>query len=281
MAVRARVVAGGRQNEAATSFALENIATYEQTRGYRELGIMWIMPSRGTLPTSVMVSLFALQWPMNQFHTTPLIAESMEVGAAYAALVQMALDRKQLVSIFGKEHGEAAYKAPFILTTEEDNLPPWDAVLRLCSDIYKCPDCGAEVGTTEEALARWECAKGHRGFDAVSGLYFVKTDPPIPQAWGRPKKGKDFDFKPVSVAQAIKREKVIEVNGIGMGCALWRKDLFRRVSNTPENPWFETPVGGTQDLRFCKRAKLETKARFGVDCGLHVGHINTSTSQVF
>jgi hypothetical protein len=282
MAIMTRVVAGQRQNEAATSFGSENIAAYEQRKGYRDMGVVWVMPSRGLIPTSVFVSLFALQWPMNQFRTNALVAESMEVGAAYNTLVSMVLDRKQLIETFGQEYGEAAHRAPFILTTEEDNLPPWDAVLKLFAGIYKCPDCGAEVGTTKEALARWECAKGHRGFDAVSGLYFVKTDPPIPQAWGQPKKrSKKFDFAPVSVANAIEKGATIEVNGIGMGCALWRKDIFRKLPNTEANPWFETPVGGTQDLRFCKRAKIEAGARFGVDCSIHVGHLNTTTMQMY
>lgn len=279
---RSRIVAGGRQNAAATSFRRENIAAFERTKSYRDLGVVWLMPSRGMMPTSVFVSLLALQWPMNQFRTNALIAESMEVGAAYTALVRMALDRRQLVETFGREYGEAAHRAPFILTTEEDNLPPFDAVIKLFSDIYKCPDCGAEVGTTKAALARWECVKGHRGFDAVSGLYFVKSDPPIPQAWGKPAKdARKFNFAPVSVAQAIKHEKVIEVNGIGMGCALWRKDLFRQVKSTEKNPWFETTTIGTQDLRFCKRAKQEIGARFGVDCGLRVGHLDVATGVVF
>lgn len=282
MAINARVVAGKRVSEAATSFQSENITAYEQMKGYRNQGVVWVMPSRGLIPSSVFVSLFALQWPMNHFRTNALIAESMEVGAAYNTLIPMVLDRKQLVAAFGAEYGEAAHRAPFILTTEEDNLPPPDAVLKLFAGIYKCPDCGAEVGTTKAALARWECAKGHRGFDAVSGLYFVKTDPPIPQAWGTPKKrGGKFDFAPVSVAKALNDGATIEVNGIGMGCALWRKDLFRRLKNTKKNPWFETPVGGTQDLRFCKRAKIEAGARFAVDCSIHVGHLNTATEQMY
>lgn len=128
-----------------------------------------------------------------------------------------------------------------------------------------------------ELLAKWQCAAGHRGYDAVSGLYHTKTLPPRPMAYGDPKSGPD-DMTPQAVEEHVRAKTTMEVNGIGMGCAIWRKALFSEVSE----PWFQTVQkesasgigGGTQDLFFCKKAKAETGARFGVHCGVRVGHVD-------
>ena len=147
--------------------------------------------------------------------------------------------------------------------------------------IFKCPDCPREVG--EHCVDRkvkckncreWRCEKGHKGYDAVGGLYSVKSDPPVPMAFGNPKN--PDDFKPRSVQKAVNEGRVIEVNGIAMGCTLFRKDLFSKLSK----PWFDTGDNYTQDIYFCKKAKKELGARFAVHCGCLVGHIDTNSWQV-
>lgn len=267
-----RLVIGGTHHKQSTSFTPEKLALSEQMKLYRDQGIVWVAPTRGSVYTSVVVSWLSLAWPQNHIRSPLLVSEGAEVADAYNGLFDMAMSKGKLGQMLTPEWAERIAEAPFVLTTEEDNVIPNDAIVKLLTAIHTCPDCG------EEVLAKgWQCKRGHKGFDAVSGLYFIKTDPPIPMAFGKPKKGRKFDFCPVSVADPIKRGAVIEVNGLAMGCALWRKDLFRRM----KKPWFRTTPNFTQDLYFCKRAKEEQKARFGVHCGIRVAHYNPMTKQLF
>lgn len=267
-----KTVIGGTQHKAATSFRAKKLNAYEKTRNYRDQGVVWVSPTRGKVYTNVVVSWLMLQWPMNQFRSQLIATEGMEVGAAYNYLVETTMDRKLLRKSVGTEYGDALADAPFVLTTEEDNVLPPDAAVKLLAAIFTCPDCGGEVGG-----AQWKCKKGHKGYDAVSGLYFVKTDPPIPMAFGTPNRSKkNLDFKPRSVAEAVKKGAVIEVNGIAMGCSLFRKALFAKLPK----PWFKTTPNATQDLYFCGNAKRKG-ARFGVHCGLRIGHYQAGTRTLY
>ena len=256
---------------------------YEETKAYRDQSIAWLLPTRGTVPIQVVDSWDALQWPMNQFRTSRLSAVGMEVGAAYNLLTRIVTDRKTATEVLGsKEYADMVLGCRFVLTTEEDNVLPPDGIQKLLTAIYTCPDCGREVGVHCAGKKRqckqcseWRCEKGHKGYDAVAGLYAVKADPPIPMAFGDPKKGPN-DFKPRSVMRAYKAAKVLEVNGIPMGFSLFRKDMFRQMSK----PWFQTSQGHTQDLFACKKAKREFGARFAVHCGVVVGHLHTDTGKM-
>jgi len=270
-------IMAGRQHHSATSFKPKNVDATEKAKLFREQGVVWISPTRGRIYTNVVCSWLSLQWPTNHLRSPLLATENMEVASAYNYLVKLAMDRKQLRQGFQPQYADLFADSPFILTTEEDNVLPSETPIRLLEAIMTCPDCGGEV-----LSPKWKCAKGHQGYDAVSGLYFIKTDPPIPMAFGKPTFDKrKLNFHPLSVVDAIKRGKVIECNGIAMGAALWRKDLFRRVKNTKNNPWFKTTPSFTQDLWFCKRAKLEAHARFGVHCGVRVGHFDAATGALY
>jgi hypothetical protein len=280
------IVMGGQQHKSATSFKPKNIDMTERAKLYRDLGIVWLSPTRGKVHTNVVISWLSLQWPQNHFKSPLIATERMEVGQAYTALVDLSMNRGELRKAFQAQYADMFADCPFVLTTEEDNVLPSDTVPRLLEAIMTCPDCGGEV-VDESAYhkknePKWKCEKGHQGYDAVSGLYFIKTDPPIPMAFGAPTfNEKKMNFHPRSVADAVKGGKVLEVNGIAMGAALWRKDLFRRVRNTKRNPWFKTTAQMTQDLWFCKRAKLEAHARFGVHCGVRVGHYDSVSGHLF
>lgn len=271
------MIMGGQQHRSATSFKPKNIDMTERAKLYRDLGIVWLSPTRGKVHTNVVISWLSLQWPQNHFKSPLIATERMEVGQAYTALVDLSMNRKELRKAFQTQYADMFADCPFVLTTEEDNVLPSDTVPRLLEAIMTCPDCGGEVMSP-----KWKCEKGHQGYDAVSGLYFIKTDPPIPMAFGAPTfNERKLNFHPRSVADAVKHGKVLEVNGIAMGAALWRKDLFRRVKNSKRNPWFKTTAQMTQDLWFCKRAKLEAHARFGVHCGVRVGHYDAGSGQLF
>ncbi len=210
-----------------------------------------VVPTRGSIPDQAVHRWLTLIAPMNQKRGW-LFAKGHEVGRAYDALITQILADPHLKGF------------KYILTLEDDNLPPPDAHVRLLESIRVGP------------------------FDAVSGLYFTKGPFNMPMAYGDPAKYQQtgvLDFPPLDVRRALELGRVVPVNGIAMGCALWRLDLFREVPP----PWFVTvadviPEKGsqstTQDLYFCRRA-CELGKRFAVDCRVRVGHLDVNTGEVY
>lgn len=144
-------------------------------------------------------------------------------------------------------------KFPYLLTLEEDNTPPPDGLQALLTDIQE--------------------------YDAVSGLYWLKGPGGCPQIWGDPKQPNTFAPQ-VPIPNTLQR-----CNGIGMGFALWRMDMFKNPGFT-YGEWFKTAAlpeeGGpcTQDLYFCKRAG-ELGYKFAVDTNVKVGHVDLSTGEIW
>lgn len=255
---------------------------YQDTKAYRDQSVTWIFATRGQVPIEVVDSWDQIQWPMNQFRSHRLTVKGAEVASAYNALTRVCMEKKLAHEVLGASpYADAVIKSKFVFTAEEDNIIPPYAIKQLLEAIYTCPDCGLEVA--EHCAGKkvpckkckdWRCANGHKGYDAVSGLYSVKTNPATPMAFGHP--DKPNDYRPRNVAKYVKAGTVVEVNGIAMGCAIFRKDLFKKV----RKPWFQTGAGYTQDLFFCKKATKQAGARFGVHCGVHVGHLDVNTGEV-
>jgi hypothetical protein len=271
----------GEQHKKARSFSAKEVRRYEETKVYRDQSIAWIFPTRGAVPIEVVDAWDMIAWPMNQSRSFRLSAKALEVASAYNILTRICTDKKAATAMLNEGYAEQVLGARFILTTEEDNIVPPYGVQQLLSAIFTCPDCKREIAAHCAGRKKpckncreWRCEKGHKGYDGVSGLYSVKSNPPIPMAFGDPKKPNDF--KPRSVARALKSGSVIEVNGIAMGFALFRKDIFRQVSK----PWFDTASTHTQDIFFCQKAKAEAGARFGVHCGVLVGHLDVNSGEV-
>jgi hypothetical protein len=188
---------------------------------------------------------------MNQKHAM-LFASGHEVGQAYNTMIASVLSHSEL----------SRWK--YIMTLEDDNLPPADAQIRLLESI----EWGA--------------------YDAISGIYFTKGDINMPMAYGDPeeyKRSSVLEFKPRDVRAALAAGQIMPVNGIAMGCALWKMELFRSIPP----PWFVTVndvVEGkgvqcfTQDLSFCEKAVRMGK-RFAVDLRVRVGHLDTSSGIVY
>lgn len=217
---------------------------------YKDNSTVVIIPTRGTIHYKVVAAWQGMLAFMNQ-KKAQFFAAGDEVGKAYNNMIAMVLADPNLS------------KWKYILTLEDDNLPPPDAHIRL-------------VEAIEELKV-----------DAVSGIYFTKGDYSMPMAYGDPEEWKkgDMNFRPINPVKHLERGTVVEVNGIAMGCALWRMELFRQIPP----PWFVTvndflPDKGvvcyTQDLSFCERAKKAGK-RFGVDFRVHVGHLDTQTGLVY
>jgi hypothetical protein len=214
---------------------------------FKDCSTIIVVPTRGSIHHLVVQAWQSMCAPMNQKRAF-LFAAGHEVGEAYNALVQNILNDKHLS------------KWKYLMTMEDDNLPPPDAHVRLLETIQQT------------------------GCDGVSGLYFTKGDVNMPMAYGNPdefRRTGELDFKPMDVRAAVQLGAAMEVNGIAMGCSLYRMDLFREI---PE-PWFETVSdwwpehgarGYTQDLKFAEKAKRRGK-KFYVDCRVKVGHLDVET----
>jgi hypothetical protein len=218
---------------------------------YKDASTVIVIPTRGMIAHQVVSAWQGLVAPMNQ-KRAQLFASGHEVGQAYNAMIANILANPELS------------KWKYVLTLEDDNIPPPDAHVRLLETI--------ESGR----------------YDAVSGLYFTKGDLNMPMAYGCPVERARtgvLDFRPRDVREAVAAGQVMPVNGIAMGCALWRMDLFREIPG----PWFVTVadvipgVGAqcfTQDLWACQRW-CNLGKRFAVDCRVKVGHLDINSGTVY
>lgn len=213
---------------------------------YRDLSTVIVCPTRGVIPASVVQSWMALIRPMNQRVVGPIFVEGMEVGAAYTCAVEMIMGNTEL----------SKYK--YMLTVEEDNLPPPDGLLKLYESIE------GEVDGVK--------------YDCVGGLYWTKGEEGQPMIYGDPKV-----FPKNFVPQIPIPETVQEAHGLGMGFNLFRMDMFR--DDRIEKPWFKTvqeyvPGQGvrayTQDLYFFENAG-KWGHRFACDTRVRVGHYDVNT----
>lgn len=204
-------------------------------KAYQDLSTVIVTPSRadGMVPVRVAAAHNALMRPMNQI-VVPLPVSGMEVGAAY----QWAFDT------ILNEPGFAGFR--YVLTMEDDNLPPPDGLLKLYEHIHE--------------------------YAAVGGLYWTKGEAGMPMIYGDPTGL--LNFRP----QVPRVDTVQECNGLGMGFTLFRLDVFRDGSLGPP-PWFRTiqewgPEGGkayTQDLAAFERIR-KAGHRVACDTRVKVGH---------
>lgn len=218
---------------------------------YKDSSTVIIIPTRGHINWKVVQSWQSLMAPMNQKRAI-LFAVGHEVGTAYNEMIKNILSNPELS------------KWKYIMTLEDDNIQPMDAHIRLLETI--------------------EWGK----FDAVSGLYFTKGEYGMPMAYGDPERYKAtgvLDFQPLDVRDALKNGHVMPVNGIAMGCSLYRMDLFKEIPG----PWFVTlndiipdkgPAAFTQDLYFCERA-VKMGKKFAVDMRVKVGHLDINSGVVY
>jgi hypothetical protein len=228
----------GKHNEDIDS----SIARVEKSKMYKDLSTIIICPTRGTFPTRVVQSWMKLLKPMNQVIAGPIFAESMQVDHAYNSLIKYILQHPYLS------------KFKYILTIEEDNLPPPGGLLKLYENMEE--------------------------YDVVGGLYWSKSDDGFPMIFGNPENG-PMDAAP----QPPKKGEIQPANALGMGFNLFKLDMFRQI----EEPWFKTvqeidPIQGeqqlTQDFYFYRKA-AEKGFKFACDTNILVGHFDSKKDIVY
>lgn len=251
MDVNNEMIPASEYIEAMKGLGFERVVGVQGT-SYVDNSMVVIMPTRGMIHWKVKHSHESIVWPMNQRRACfPCVGE--EVGKAYNLMIQGILANPELS------------KWKYVLTLEDDNVQPPDVVLKLIESI-----------------------ESSGGLDAVSGIYFTKGDLNMPMAYGDPeayRKTGVLDFRPRDIRSALLKGQLIEVNGIAMGCSLYRMQMFKDI----QPPWFVTvnewdPQKGTacytQDLSFCEKAKKAGK-RFAVDCRVKVGHVDVNTGVIY
>jgi hypothetical protein len=215
-----------------------------QSKSYKDLSTIIICPTRGQIPAKVVQSWMGLIRPMNQKVIGPLFAVGMEVGEAYNSMIEMILADPNLS------------KWKYILTIEEDNIPPPDGLLKLYESMDK--------------------------YDVVGGLYWTKGEGGQPMIYGNPL------IRPLNfIPQMPRTETVQEANGLGMGFNLFKMDIFKNPQ-LPK-PYFKTVqefipgTGGrmySQDLYFYENAgKLDYK--FACDTRILVGHYDADADVIW
>lgn len=235
-----RIVVGdtiGKHNEKLE----ESIIRVEKSKMYKDNSTIIVCPTRGMFPTRVVQSWMKLMKPMNQQVVGPIFAESMKVDVAYESLFEYILSNDYLK------------KFKYVLTIEEDNLPPPDGLLKLYEHMDE--------------------------YDVVSGLYWAKGDLGFPMIFGDPSDPEDF--KPA----VPKPDTVQQANALGMGFNLFKLDMFNHIPK----PWFKTVEGKdekggisgiTQDMYFYQKAgKLGYK--FACDTSILVGHYDSKKDVIW
>lgn len=216
---------------------------------YKDLSTVCVVPTRGMISAKVVQSWMGMMPAMNQ-RFVRIFMIGMEVGEAYTQAIQTILANPEL----------STWK--YVLTLEEDNMPPPDGLLRL----YESIEGGVD---------------GQK-YDAVGALYWTKGIEGQPMIYGVPM-DIPLHFRP----QVPRPDTVQPCNGLGMGFTLFRMDMFRDPA-IPK-PMFKTcsefiPGQGTriytQDLYF-----FENIHRIGYkvacDTRVKVGHYSVAEDIVW
>lgn len=211
-------------------------------KNYRDLSTICIVPTRGMISAKVTQSWMGMMSPMNQKFTR-LFMIGMEVGEAYTSAIEFILNNPELA------------KWKYILTLEEDNIPPPDGLLKLYENIDD--------------------------YAALGGLYWTKGEGGQPMIYGDPT-DQELNFRPQMPTKDIQ-----PCNGLGMGFTLFKLDTFKDPK--VEKPWFKTlqefdpekgSRGYTQDLYFFEKI---SKAGYKVACDtrVKVGHYDVEMDIVW
>jgi len=214
------------------------------SKSYKDLSTVILTPTRGgrSLCPRFVSAIAGLMRPMNQQVFGPVFLSGMEVGHAFNSGIEMIMNNPNLS------------KFKYILTVEDDNIPPPDGLLKLYESIGD--------------------------FDAVGGLYWTKGEGGQPMIYGAPNQS-PMNFIP----QQVVDNSVQQCNGLGMGFTLFKTDVFRKL----EKPWFETkqswdPNSGvkcyTQDLWAFERM-AKAGMRVACDTRVKVGHLDVEQDHLW
>lgn len=215
----------------------------KKAKAYKDLSTVIVIPTRGSIPARVVENWMGLMMPMNQ-KVVRMFVSGLEVGEAYSLAIETILEHPELK------------KWKYVLTLEEDNMPPPDGLLKLYESIGD--------------------------YAAVGGLYWTKGDQGQPMIYGDPKV-EPLNFAP----QMPEPDELVPCNGLGMGFTLFNLSLFR--DEKIPKPWFQTKQewsmlsgiqGYTQDLFFFENIR-KLGYEIACDTRVRVGHFDSENEIVW
>jgi len=220
---------------------------------HQRCNIMCTVLTLGMVPIEFVVGFGRMQMPING-QVFQHIMKAIEVGKARNMAVEY------MLAIPEKD------RPKWLFFYGDDMLPPWDGFVKLYEEAEK---------------NKWDC---------LTGLYFVKGEPPTPLTWrndtvGRLRPGIDY-----------KVGEVIWVDLTGLDFTLIRTSMLEKM--TP--PYFKTgpslrssiPKGiakytdpkaivlHTEDVWFYNKVK-ELGGTIGVHTGVRVAHIDHRSGMVY
>jgi len=139
-----QIVIGGNLAEGFNNADIERTRQrLQKGKQYKDLSTICIVPTRDKIPARVVENWMGLMTPMNN-RFIRMFVSGMEVGDAYEKAIETIMEHPILNQF------------KYILTMEEDNMPPPDGLLKLLESICDC---------------KVPC-KDH--FVQVAGLYYTK-----------------------------------------------------------------------------------------------------------
>lgn len=202
---------------------------------HQERHMVCLVPTRGTIDPRVVESWFKLSGPVNQTFAR-LFIDGHLLAESYNAVILAILHHP----FFGRQK--------YILTLEENFIPPADGLLKLVESMILAEKKGEDL---------W----------AISGLRKSGKMP----ALGKPEL-KDWNLEPITLNRCGYTKCLV----IPQGFTLYRTDLFRKFLF----PWFgprttEAPL----DIQFFKKC-FDAGLSVGIRSDVQVDHAEDLSGQV-
>ena len=234
----------------------KDLPSYVKLNSYQNKSIVCVIPTRGSIDVEVVNSWFKLITPVNH-KFTKLFMNNGNLDDAYNTALLLILNDPAL----------SEYR--YVLTMEDDNLPPADGILKLIESMLEHEQQGDKY---------W----------AISGIYWTKPSRDCiehaPIAWGCVEDG-EWNMKTPPLTED---GSVTPCCLIPQGFTLYDMELFRKI----EYPWFKTveftpdnhdidwESPASQDSYFFKKV-WDAGLKVGVRADVKVGHLDAKTKQIW
>lgn len=214
--------------------------------------IMMCIPTLGMVPIEFLFTAARMQMPING-QVFQHIIKGMEIGKARDKAVHDLL-------AMGKE------KPKYLFFLGDDMIPEWNSFVRLY-----------------EAMEEEE-------WDVLTGLYYMKGEPPTPLVW------RDDHIGRMKPNVHFKVGERVRIDLTGLDFTLIRVSLLEKMTPpyfktgpslraeipTPLEPYIEPKsiIMHTEDVWFFQKAK-QLGAKCGVHSGVRVGHMDIKSGAIY